>query len=406
MNRLQLMKPLDTQKDHIYYNIKIHNDGIDDTNIPIFFNENRGSPLVEKASDYYVSIIRFNLETTNLPVLLLRPDTNILTNPTKNINQLVYKIGFSFDNFESGTLNFYKNIVYIPSILNTLTTPTSINFNDKLKENSYYYVYNIQAFMIMMNETIAGILNEMSQYATTNGDVYIPPIEPPIFVFNALTGIITYKFTSFTYNGVEQPIYFGCNHSLYSVLSGFGFEYNAFKPDQYVLKYINLDFVNKDYDIVGVGETEGQKSITRDPYVFKVSQDFPSISILNPVSSVSFSTSRLPIQPTQEAKPLITGGTSLYGNNNGENNDFSPIINDFSVYNENGYAYKPSIFYNPSSEYKLNDLFGSNPISHIDILCNWIDIYGIKHPMYLESQNSAEIQLLFRKKTFQTMKKL
>jgi len=402
MNRQQLMKPVDTNKDHIYYNIKIHNDGIDDTNIPIYFNENRGTALVEKASDYYVSIVRFSLESTNLPVLMMRPDTSLITNPTKNVNQLVYKMSLSGDNWATRTQIKTRNLIFDPSIINPLTVPKASDFNDDLKFNSYYYLYNIQQFIEFLNTASSNLTDDLENSISGFSGL------PPKFTFDGSTGLISLKLSVFTntnLGGNNQFLpQFTLNHSLYSALSGFGFTYNAEYPDEYLITNVAFK-LNPTYDNVGIG-TGLTQSLTKDEYEFIATQDYASISILNPISSIAFSTSRLPIQPTQEAKPLITGGTSLYGNNNGENNDFSPIINDFSVYNENGYAYKPSVYYTPSSEYKLNDLFGSNPINHVDILCDWIDIYGKKHPMVLESQNSAEIQLLFRKKTFQTLKKL
>lgn len=399
MNRQQLMKPIETNKDHIYYNIKIHNDGIDDTNIPIYFNENRGQHLVEKASDYYVSIIRFSLESTNLPVLMMRPDTSLITNPNKNRLQLVYKMSFSADNFNTRTQIKTRNVIFIPPIDNT--NNTTLEFNEELKYNSFYYLYNIQQFIRMLNKTSEDLLNELkTSYSGISG-------LPPIFTFEPSSGIISIKYHPITNTTLPEgqqsftPTIV-LNHSLYSALSGFSFNYDANYADEYKLLPDNIKR-NPDYRQAGEGDLG---VVIGEDYPYIISQDYPSISILNPISSIAFSTSRLPIQPTQEAKPLIIGGTSLFGINNGENNDFSPIINDFSIYNENGYAYKPSVYYTPGSEYKLNDLFGSNPIQHVDILCDWIDIYGRKHQMFLESQNSAEIQLLFRKKTFQTLKKL
>jgi len=399
MNRQQLMKPVETNKDHIYYNIKIHNDGIDDTNIPIYFNENRGTALVEKASDYYVSIIRFSLESTNLPVLMMRPDTSLITNPNKNILQLVYKMSFSGDNFTTRTQIKTRNVIFLPPIDNSNTLP--LEFNDELKFNSFYYLYNIQQFIRMLNKTSEDLLNDLkTSYSGISG-------LPPLFTFEPSSGLISIKYFPFTNTTLPegQQVFtpnIVLNHSLYSALSGFSFHYDALYPDEYKLLPDNIKR-NPDYRQAGEGDVS---VVVGENYSYILSQDYPSISILNPISSIAFSTSRLPIQPTQEAKPLIVGGTSLYGINDGENNDFSPIINDFSIYNENGYAYKPSVYYTPGSEYKLNDLFGSNPIQHVDILCDWIDIYGRKHQMFLESQNSAEIQLLFRKKTFQTIKKL
>lgn len=399
MNRQQLMKPIETNKDHIYYNIKIHNDGIDDTNIPIYFNENRGQHLVEKASDYYVSIIRFSLESTNLPVLMMRPDTSLITNPNKNRLQLVYKMSFSADNFNTRTQIKTRNVIFIPPIDNT--NNTTLEFNEELKYNSFYYLYNIQQFIRMLNKTSEDLLNDLKTSFTGISGL------PPIFTFEPSSGIISIKYHPITNTTLPEgqqsftPTIV-LNHSLYSALSGFSFNYDANYADEYKLLPDNIKR-NPDYRQAGEGDLG---VVIGEDYPYIISQDYPSISILNPISSIAFSTSRLPIQPTQEAKPLIIGGTSLFGINNGENNDFSPIINDFSIYNENGYAYKPSVYYTPGSEYKLNDLFGSNPIQHVDILCDWIDIYGRKHQMFLESQNSAEIQLLFRKKTFQTLKKL
>jgi len=399
MNRQQLMKPVETNKDHIYYNIKIHNDGIDDTNIPIYFNENRGQHLVEKASDYYVSIIRFSLESTNLPVLMMRPDTSLITNPNKNRLQLVYKMSFSADNFNTRTQIKTRNVIFIPPIDNT--NNTTLEFNEELKYSSFYYLYNIQQFIRMLNKTSEDLLNDLkTSYSGVSG-------LPPLFTFEPSSGIISIKYYPFTNTTLPEgqqsfTPYIVLNHSLYSALSGFSFHYDTLYPDEYKLLPDNVKR-NPDYRQAGEGDVG---VVVGENYSYILSQDYPSISILNPISSIAFSTSRLPIQPTQEAKPLIIGGTSLFGINNGENNDFSPIINDFSIYNENGYAYKPSVYYTPGSEYKLNDLFGSNPIQHVDILCDWIDIYGRKHQMFLESQNSAEIQLLFRKKTFQTLKKL
>jgi len=331
MNRQQLLKPVETNKDHIYYNIKIHNDGIDDTNIPIYFNENRGVHLVEKASDYYVSIIRFSLESTNLPVLMMRPDTSLITNPNQNILQLVYKMSFSADNFNTRTQIKTKNINFIPPIKNANINATE--FNDELKYSSFYYLYNIQQFMYMLNKTSEDLLNELkTSYSGISG-------LPPLFTFEPSSGLISIKYYPLTNTSLPEgqqsftPTIV-LNHSLYSALSGFSFHYDTLYPDEYQLLPDNVKR-NPDYRQAIAGDVA---NIVGEDYLYILSQDYPSISILNPISSIAFSTSRLPIQPTQEAKPLIVGGAgaSLYGINDGENNDFSPIINDFSIYNENG----------------------------------------------------------------------
>jgi hypothetical protein len=61
--------------DHIYMNLDVVNDGTTEQQ-PLRFSETRTIPFLGNASDYYASVIRFTLQTSNsLPVFI--PDIQL-----------------------------------------------------------------------------------------------------------------------------------------------------------------------------------------------------------------------------------------------------------------------------------------------------------------------------------------
>jgi hypothetical protein len=125
-------------------------------------------------------------------------------------------------------------------------------------------------------------------------------------------------------------------------------------------------------------------------------QDSPSLATLaNPVQSIVFTTSLLPVSSSLTAIPQIIGVPQ--GIINGINNNFTLMLTDFQV--QDGH-YTPSVNYTPTAEYRLIDLFGNNPISSVDLQVYWTDVFGGMHPLLLDAQCSCTIKLLFRRKQF------
>ena len=56
---------------HIYYNITLTNNDTSDTHFPppISFTETRNSPFINCPEDYFMSVVRFAMDTPTLPVL-------------------------------------------------------------------------------------------------------------------------------------------------------------------------------------------------------------------------------------------------------------------------------------------------------------------------------------------------
>ena len=79
-----------TDDTHIYYDISIfNNDTSGDMPVNLAFTEQRsGGSLIENPQDYYFSIVRFELDTPDLPVFIPRNKAK----GTANVNDLIFNI--------------------------------------------------------------------------------------------------------------------------------------------------------------------------------------------------------------------------------------------------------------------------------------------------------------------------
>jgi hypothetical protein len=86
---------------HIYLDLDVLNsDTAPTSRAPVLsFEETRTQPFLEgSASDYFVSIVRFSIQTgTSLPVFIPRIATGATDNPTNDINKTIYKITMTYE---------------------------------------------------------------------------------------------------------------------------------------------------------------------------------------------------------------------------------------------------------------------------------------------------------------------
>jgi hypothetical protein len=75
-----------------------------------------------------------------------------------------------------------------------------------------------------------------------------------------------------------------------------------------------------------------------------------------------------------------------------------PTLTDFQVSLESGKEYVPSVDYT-ATHYRLIDLFGHTPIQNIQLYALWRDNYGNSYQIQLPCGSSANLKLLFRKKS-------
>lgn len=325
---------------------------------PLKFVDIRNTPYLYSPEKYSLSIIRFNVKTSDyLPVFI--PEAKL---GQSDPNKLIYEITL----IDAAGTALTQNITYIP-------TNTTISINPPITlidmSNDYYYIYNMNQWIKMMNATLSTMCNSLL-------------VANAFFNYDNTTGKISlYVPTSWT----TEKIYF--NESLKVLLMTFPYIYE-YDPnngkDMYRLDWYNNNYLN----------TVTLNSIN----YYKMEQTTSSTSIFNPVKSIVFESSLFPIIPSSTSKPYLFGQPVNGGE--GANCQFSPEITDLQLTGEIEQSYQGTIQYIPSAEYRLFDLSRSSPLSTIEINVYWRDQFNNKHNVYLPPSCSCDILLLFRRKDF------
>jgi len=372
--------------DHLYLNLgTVNNDSKPPYNSfpQLSFEETRNVPILTNASEYYMSVVRFQLETATLPVII-----PIVKQGQSNPNLLEYYISMSYLDTGTGiTYSSGANVIFVPQNITASVPPVpNVSFNDE-----YYYLNTIQPFINQINTCFATVFNAL--YA----QIVLPSNAPPFFTWDPSTGKPTLyaEYLTFDENQPTQVVKIFFNSQLFTLFNSFDNEFlgfNRINQDNYRIRVKNL---NLTANIPPIGNPSGP--ITT--YI-TVESEYSVLPLMNPVQSIIFTSATLPIVPSMISKPVQYNADTITLNNQGNNALIQPIITDFCVPLDIGYEYKNTITYSPTSEYRLIDMFGNTSISSVQISVFWSDQNGQYHPFKLGSNCSASLKILFRKKSF------
>lgn len=359
-----------TSPSHIYYDIQVFNKrSSDGPALQLEFNESRNSAFVNKASDYELSIIRFQTDTTSLPSYFVQIQPN-----QGNRNLTVYSVTFErVDALGNIIAVSQQYIIWSPENKNA-PIPLSPTQTQNLEQDDltdYYYGNSMTHFVNLLNNAL-----KVAALAVggSSGNFFIvwntETSKLEIYAERAVFGDqLTTGKTNIYFNRELQSLFSTLSYERFTTATNGRF-YRLIFPDL-ILLYKTIQTVICISNI----------------------QEFSTISNISPVSSIVFTTSTLPIVANQLSSPIISVNGQLVGA--ASNSNFLSIISDLQV---NDQFYKPNILYNPSAEYRFLDLISSQPINNIDIRCWWKTKTGNFKPFYLFSGMSATMKLLFRKK--------
>ena len=125
-----------------------------------------------------------------------------------------------------------------------------------------------------------------------------------------------------------------------------------------------------------------------------------SIALWNPVASIAFASSMLPIVSTQTSVPRNLGTQCNYLISGGDNSNLLHISSDFAIAVDAHTQYRPMVEHNPGAEYRLIDVSSTTNLNRPDIIVYWKDRFGGLHPFELQPRCAASIKLTFRRKDF------
>ena len=150
---------------HIYLDLDVLNsDTAPTSRAPVLsFEETRTQPFLEgSASDYFVSIVRFSIQTgTSLPVFIPRIATGATDNPTNDINKTIYNISIGYLSIHSlGTIT--RSIMYQPFA--SLDLPKNPNDGGQDLSGNHYHVKNYNDWIAMVNKTLKDLWADVAAY--------------------------------------------------------------------------------------------------------------------------------------------------------------------------------------------------------------------------------------------------
>ena len=410
-----------TDADTLYYNILVtnNNTGYDASgntivtkqDIPLVFNEARAQPYINCASEYFMSVLRFSIDSQNLPLFIAEPIAGL---PASGVG--IYTI-YSVSIIDAG-IAYKANVLWTPQNKITQTPVTADNYTS----NPWWYCYSYEYFINLINNAFAECV--------TDGATGPAPF---ITYQNGIISIVGDKAIYQTdVDGTTAGSEVYMNTSLYNLFCSLP----AIKKAE-PLVIPGSSGLNENYQLLFVENPSGLTTIQVPtdftvppvtlPYVaIKSSCDFSPLATWNPIQSIVFTTSLLPVVPELNAKPAIYGSsnniytttlvpngqqknpdgsvTSLYTNStylNNQNAEVRTILFEFvAPATLNGVEYRPVVNYFPTSEFRLVDLYDDKPINQLEISGFWKDRYGNLIPYLLSAGATASIKIMFRKKVF------
>jgi hypothetical protein len=340
------------------------------------FSETRSSPILEDASKYDVSIIRFLATGTGRLLPLWIPTIDPQQTSPVDPNLTIYSL--SIQDVVTGNIS-QVYLSYIP-VNNTAPVPTQVSPQDL--STDYYYGKTYTQFCAMFNiafrEAANSVGGDIVQNSTQQGLVYDPK-----------TGLFSIQMTLSFYPGSgpggfpRYQLFF--NAPLYNLLANF-----------------TGTIVNKD---AGRTFTLSIGDVTSSTYptgtnVGTTTQDFKSTNdVWTPIDSFCFTTTFIPLNPEGSSAPVQANDANI-GQNLAVGQNFSNIVTDFCPDQSQGSeAGISQILYEPSAEYRLSCMTAKQPIAAVDITMWWrYRLTGQLIPLYMPSLATVSMKILFRRK--------
>jgi hypothetical protein len=299
--------------------------------------------ILKDTSNYKLAIIRFILNTESLPVFI----------PQLQLSEKL-KTVYSFT-FEYNGQYYQQYMEYEPQILNSADS------------SEYYFVLSYQWFIYLINKCIISALDGLNKLIALPDEITFPKME-----IDLLTKICSLNINNSNvgYNETNK-INIYMNYQMYSLFVSL--------PSCIVNKNMNgMDIqIN---NLISADKT-------------KLSQEFSTTGLWNPISSIVFTTNMIPIVSTNTPPiQIYKNGTS----NSSASFNFLNIITDF-IGNDLNFTQNSFLQYD-SQNNRYIALKDNQELKNLDINVYWIHkISGILSPVYLAPNSFSSIKILLTK---------
>ena len=309
---------------HVYMDVNITNNSPSNLPVPISFQESRNTNIIEDASLYYLSIIRWHIDTLSLPIWCPQIQIN---NEASDPNLTIYSFTLKYK-----TYVYRAYLQFVPQD-ESVPVPTNVDIQDL--DSGYYFVYSSCYVADLLNATLQSAFTHLSELVTAGSDT-VPTSNCPFLYYDPSSSSLSLFADVAGFSMLlENPIEIYCNTAMYNMLSGFEFIKKGYNQ----LNGSDFKFNIRPF----AGNTNISEFDTWNAVV--VNEEYSSSALWNPVQSIAFTTNNIPIIPTIVSSPLdfnSSTGMNINGSNNTQN-----IITDMEMALQTGKEYLPSVNYQP-----------------------------------------------------------
>jgi hypothetical protein len=389
MSQLNIVKNA-SSPDQIYFDVTITNFQSTTTIPPLFYyNEQRTMPFVSCPEDYYLSILRFTLETGTLPVFIptIQPNQG-------NRDLTIYSVSLTFE---------YNSVIYSSQKFITWTAqdrsaeppppPSATATGTQVNQGGYYNCYSFTYWLALVGRAFEEAFADLDAQVSGAGGT-LPTLYPPFISWDSSSSSATLYADLDAYD--QNPLNTNPKINIYMNAPLFNL-FNSF-PSLY-LGYINV-LQGKNFLLlpVNIGNTNTLPitPANGDPAwnAIALYQEYSTISQWTPITAMVFTSNTLPIQPNQVSTPLVYNNASQlqFG---GNNSDIANIITD--LVSDQG-QYRPNLVYHPTAQYRYITLYGNRPLFNLDLQIFYRLKTGELVPFRIGSGESVTIKVAFIKK--------
>lgn len=359
---------------------------------PIIYNQIKTSNIIDRASDYYLSIVKWSM-FSNLPQII--PHLQLSYGAFPNIpytGETIYSVNIGYGETQQ-TATFSPSgvrTVYFTPENGYITTPKYQPTQTELYSNPFFYIYSVENFLKMVNKA----LEECFVWAQGEFTGLTDAVSPRIVWNNNTNKLNIIVSKEFVEGITSNTFYISMNTPLYNLFDTFPSFCNTYST---TITTSN-NFVFNLYDNYGVQSFSDPNPSGEPIVLYTFSQQASSVTSWCPVENLLFTTSLIPINSEFSGIPQYLG-PYIGGNNSAQN--LTAVLTDFTIPLETGTEYSRTLlYYIPTAEYRLIDLLGDQPLNNLNIQVFWKDKIGLLHPCTLKLGQTANIKILLRKRDY------
>jgi len=379
-----------SKADKIYYDVAVSNLQNSTTAPQIFtYQDTRTTPFIHIPEEYTMSIIRFTMGSSSLPVFIPQIQPN-----QGNRDLTIYSVTLAYQGIEVQTFidwNPQDTGAPIPPAPNQ--TANGRQFNQEGYYNCYSYTWFIERIYTAFQTCFFNL--NLAVIAAALGP--LPTVYAPVISWDPTTNSASLYADYAGYENnplapVPQIAVF-MNAPLFSLFNSFPatyLGYNVTNGKNYKIPFVDIGGTNI---ITLIPPLQYPPAVIVNYKAILWTQEQSTTASWSPILSVVFTSNTLPIEANQVSTPVI------FSNNQnvalgGNNSDFANIITD--IVSEDG-NYRPNLVYNPSAEYRRISLKGNRPLYSVDLNIFYKITTGELIPIKLFSGESVTMKILFER---------